>query len=82
MRVLGGPSVGDLRSRLIRLMDTLDENTTNAEMRAIKDLLSYRLPADKNHQKVRDEWALIVEGRHRYLYTFISQHMIMQTNLN
>ncbi|CAO3628653.1 unnamed protein product [Mucor hiemalis] len=64
LRVLGGPSVGDLRSRLIRLMDTLDENTTNLEMKAIKDLLSYRLPADKNHQKVRDEWALIVEGRH------------------
>lgn len=62
--MLGGPSVGDLRSRLIRLMDTLDENKTN-EMRAIKDLLCYRLPADKNHQMVRDEWALIVEGRHR-----------------
>ena len=64
MRVLGGPSVGDLRSRLIRLMDTLD--TTNVEMMAIKELLSYRLPADKNLQYVRDEWALIVEGRHRY----------------
>ncbi len=65
MRVLGGPSVGDLRSRLIRLMDTLDENTASIEMKAIKDLLSYRLPADKDLQKVRDEWALIVEGRHR-----------------
>ncbi|KAI8097866.1 uncharacterized protein B0P05DRAFT_522392, partial [Gilbertella persicaria] len=64
LRVLGGPSVGDLRSRLIRLMNTLDEDTSK-EMKAIKDLLSYRLPADKkNHQKVRDEWALIVEGRH------------------
>ncbi|CAO3640928.1 unnamed protein product [Mucor fragilis] len=64
LRVLGGPSVGDLRSRLIRLMDTLDENTASIEMKAIKDLLSYRLPADKDLQKVRDEWALIVEGRH------------------
>ncbi|GAA5807278.1 hypothetical protein MFLAVUS_000635 [Mucor flavus] len=64
LRVLGGPSVGDLRSRLIRLMDTLDETCNTIEMKAIKDLLSYRLPADKNHQKVRDEWALIVEGRH------------------
>lgn len=63
LRVLGGPSVGDLRSRLIRLMDTLDE-TTNVEMKAIKDLLSYRLPANKSLQNVRDEWALIVEGRH------------------
>jgi hypothetical protein len=66
LRVLGGPSVGDLRSRLIRLMDTLGENTT-VEMKAIKNLLSYRLPADKNLQLVRDEWALIVEGRHRYI---------------
>lgn len=65
MRVLGGPSVGDLRSRLIRLMDTLGGNTT-VEMKAIKDLLSYRLPVDKNLQLVRDEWALIVEGRHGY----------------
>jgi hypothetical protein len=65
LRVLGGPSVGDLRCRLIRLMDTLQENANNNEMKAIKDLLSYRLPADKNQQKVRDEWASIVEGRHR-----------------
>ncbi|KAI8376734.1 hypothetical protein EDC96DRAFT_495637 [Choanephora cucurbitarum] len=64
LRVLGGPSVGDLRSRLIRLMDILTENTSK-EMKAIKTLLSYRLPVDKrNHQRVRDEWALIVEGRH------------------
>lgn len=48
-------------------MDTLDENTASIEMKAIKDLLSYRLPADKDLQKVRDEWALIVEGRHRYI---------------
>lgn len=47
-------------------MDSLTENAANNEMKAIRDLLSYRLPADKNLQKVRDEWALIVEGRHRY----------------
>ncbi|KAI8644845.1 hypothetical protein BD408DRAFT_383092 [Parasitella parasitica] len=65
LRVLGGPSVGDLRSRLIRLMDILDDETTvSIEMKAIKNLLSYRLSADKDLQKVRDEWALIVEGRH------------------
>ncbi|KAI8981520.1 hypothetical protein BDB01DRAFT_906543 [Pilobolus umbonatus] len=62
IRVLGGPSVGDLRSRLIRLMDTVQEPTK--EMTAIKELLSYRLPVSDNHQKVRDEWGLIVEGRH------------------
>lgn len=76
MRVLGGPSVGDLRSRLIRLMDTLDENTASTEMKAIKDLLSYRLPADKDLQKVRDEWALIVEGRHRYIMLIPMQSIL------
>lgn len=79
--MLGGPSVGDLRSRLIRLMDTLDENTASIEMKAIKDLLSYRLPADKNLQKVRDEWALIVEGRHRYIMLFPMQLIILMSNL-
>lgn len=58
---MGGPSVGDLRSRLIKLMDLIDERE-NQEMIAIKNLLSYRLPI---HSQVRDEWSLILEGRHK-----------------
>ncbi|KAG0749489.1 hypothetical protein G6F57_004898 [Rhizopus arrhizus] len=67
LRVLGGPSVGDLRSRLIKLMDLIDERE-NQETIAIKNLLSYRLPI---HPQVRDEWSLILEGRHK-LWNHIS----------
>jgi hypothetical protein len=58
--VLGGPSIGDLRSRLTRLIDMVD---ASEERGAIKDLLSYRLSSDP--EQVKDEWAAIVEGRHR-----------------
>ncbi|KAG0171487.1 hypothetical protein DFQ28_001029 [Apophysomyces sp. BC1034] len=64
LRVLGGPSIGDLRSRLTRLID-VGENAQSPERMAMKDLLSYRLPADASEEEVKDEWAAIVEGRHR-----------------
>ncbi|KAG1456492.1 hypothetical protein G6F46_005438 [Rhizopus delemar] len=60
LRVLHGPSVGDLRSRLLKLMDLF--NHEDQEAMAIKNLLSYRLPV---HQQARDEWSLILEGRHK-----------------
>ena len=63
LRVLGGPSIGDLRSRLTRLVDIVDKSPS-AERVAIKELLSYRLAADASEQDVKDEWASIVEGRH------------------
>ncbi|KAF7721944.1 hypothetical protein EC973_003905 [Apophysomyces ossiformis] len=64
LRVLGGPSIGDLRSRLTRLID-VGENAQSPERMAMKDLLSYRLPADASEEEVKDEWAAIVEGRHK-----------------
>ncbi|KAI7904790.1 uncharacterized protein BX663DRAFT_503542 [Cokeromyces recurvatus] len=70
LRVLGGPSVGDLRSRLVRLMDTVDMNDT-IEMKAIKRLLSYRLPSNMGEQEARKEWISIVEGHHN-LWSAIS----------
>ena len=63
LRVLGGPSIGDLRSRLIRLMDVHHGDT--AEHTAIRDLLSYRLPSEGDEYTIREEWATIVEGHHR-----------------
>ncbi|KAI9282682.1 hypothetical protein BY458DRAFT_496988 [Sporodiniella umbellata] len=59
LRVLGGPSVGDLRSRLLKLMELFD--TGDPEMKAIKTLLSYRLPI----LHAREEWALVLEGKHK-----------------
>ncbi|KAG0173843.1 hypothetical protein DFQ28_002550 [Apophysomyces sp. BC1034] len=63
LRVLGGPSIGDLRSRLTRLINV--DGPHSEELAAIKELLSYRLPASGDDYAIRDEWSLIVEGRHR-----------------
>ena len=58
VRVLGGPAVGDLRSRCLRLTD---ESTPEAV--AVKALLAYRLhPTDS--ELARREWYKIQEGDH------------------
>jgi hypothetical protein len=59
-RVLGGPGIGDIRSRLIRLM-----NDTTPEQSAIKRLMSHRLSVEDEHV-ARTEWLQIVEGTHSY----------------
>lgn len=73
IRVIGGPSVGDLRSRLVRLIPTREngeENEDNEEeMAALKALFEHRLPSDPS--KARMEWLDIVESRH-LLWGFIS----------
>ena len=58
VRVLGGPAVGDLRSRCLRLSD---ESTPEAV--AVKKLLAHRLhPTDS--ALARGEWYKIQEGEH------------------
>lgn len=57
VRVLGGPAVGDIRSRCLRLSD---ESTVEAL--AVRTLLGYRLPHDAKTAKL--EWYAIVEGHH------------------
>ena len=72
VRVLGGPAVGDIRSRLLRLAP----GTTN-EARAVRRLLGHRLvsmergkhPGDEATRKriskmAREEWLDILEGGH------------------
>ena len=59
-RVLGGPGIGDIRSRLIRLM-----NDTTPEQSAIKRLMSHRL-CTEDEAIARSEWLQIVEGTHTY----------------
>jgi len=58
VRVLGGPAVGDIRSRCLRLADDGD-----AEAVAVRRLLAHRLPAHCG-QAAKAEWAEIVEGDH------------------
>ncbi|KAL0407417.1 UNVERIFIED_CONTAM: hypothetical protein Slati_4055600 [Sesamum latifolium] len=53
----GGPAVGDIRSRCLRLSD---QSTTEAL--AVRTLLGHRLPLDA--QKAKFEWYDIVEGNH------------------
>ncbi|EGN94109.1 hypothetical protein SERLA73DRAFT_115023 [Serpula lacrymans var. lacrymans S7.3] len=60
IRVLGGPSIGDVRSRLVRLIPSSPPSTT---LDAIRALLSYRLPNDIPEREARAEWRDIVEGR-------------------
>ena len=55
VRVLGGPAVGDIRSRCLRLSD---ESTP--ETAAVKRLLQHRLPPGRD--AARAAWLPIVEG--------------------
>ncbi|GME80056.1 unnamed protein product [Ambrosiozyma monospora] len=54
IRVLGGCSVGDLRSRITRLIPSSNPG--------LKELLSHRLPMDP--QLAKFEWNSIVDGSH------------------
>jgi len=58
VRVLGGPAVGDIRSRCLRLADDSDD-----EARAVKALLAHRLCSD-DPEAAKREWYDIVEGDH------------------
>jgi hypothetical protein len=57
IRFLGGPAIGDMRSRIVRLA----RNVTK-EDRAIKELLSFRLPNFK--KDAITEWESILHLRH------------------
>ncbi|XP_015066963.1 uncharacterized protein YNL011C [Solanum pennellii] len=57
VRVLGGPAVGDIRSRCLRLSDQ-----STSEARAVRILLGHRLPLDP--RRAKSEWYEIVEGSH------------------
>jgi len=60
IRVLGGPSVGDIRSRLVRLIPPAPPSSP---LDSIRRLLAYRLPSNSSERDARDEWRDIVEGR-------------------
>ncbi|KZV65373.1 UPF0052-domain-containing protein [Peniophora sp. CONT] len=60
IRVIGGPSIGDIRSRLVRLIPPADPGSP---LDALRALLAYRLPTKASEEEARDEWRSIVEGR-------------------
>ncbi|KAG5131070.1 hypothetical protein JHK84_037467 [Glycine max] len=65
VRVLGGPAVGDIRSRCLRLSDQ-----STVEALAVRNLLGHRLPLDPLQAK--SEWYSIVEGDH-FLWKGVSK---------
>ncbi|GAA5859507.1 hypothetical protein JCM1840_004645 [Sporobolomyces johnsonii] len=63
LRVLGGPALGDIRSRLIRLIPA---SPPDSPLFCIRRLLEYRLPgSSKSHAEIKMEWHQIVEGSHK-----------------
>ncbi|SPO02201.1 related to UPF0052 domain protein [Cephalotrichum gorgonifer] len=58
IRVFGGPGIGDVRSRLVRLIPESDD----PETAAIFNLFNHRLP--KKYEAAKSEWSSIVEGTH------------------
>ncbi|KAI5789139.1 hypothetical protein EDC01DRAFT_130680 [Geopyxis carbonaria] len=66
LRVFGGPGIGDVRSRLIRLVP---EDPDDEELVAIKCLLNHRLQSSNTEARI--EWLELVEGTHQ-LWTGIS----------
>ena len=56
--MFGGPGIGDVRSRLVRLIPS----TPDGESQALKTFFNHRLPP--NPSSARLEWLEIVEGTH------------------
>lgn len=56
VRVLGGPAVGDIRSRCLRLSDDASD-----EARAVKRLLGHRL-ASYDPEAAKTEWCVLRFG--------------------
>ncbi|KAJ3129228.1 hypothetical protein HK098_002212 [Nowakowskiella sp. JEL0407] len=59
VRIVGGPGIGDIRSRLIRLAET-----KTPESESVYELLNYRLPSISTPLAAKNEWHEIVEGSH------------------
>lgn len=60
IRTLSGPSIGDIRSRLVRLIPLSSSSND-----ALHALLSYRLPTTGRTRDIKSEWLDLLEGRHR-----------------
>ncbi|KAI8620088.1 hypothetical protein BC830DRAFT_1252112 [Chytriomyces sp. MP71] len=64
VKVVGGPAIGDIRSRLLGLADT-----STPEAKAVYKFLAHRLPAYSNSNMystcpAKAEWLSILEGNH------------------
>lgn len=67
---LGGPAVGDIRSRCLRLSDQ-----STAEALAVRRLLGHRLPLDA--QQAKSEWYLF---RHLSFFNSLGLFFFLQND--
>ena len=65
VRVLGGPAIGDIRSRMVRLADD-----SSPEAKSLSELLQYRLPLSADDAAIRGEWFQLIDGSHRCVRAF------------
>jgi len=69
MRVLGGPSIGDIRSRLVRLarkQSVEKDNPKRSHLSGVRKLLNHRLNSSSgSHKAAREEFMSIVDGSHQ-----------------
>ncbi|KAJ9100888.1 hypothetical protein QFC20_005377 [Naganishia adeliensis] len=71
LRCLGGPSIGDIRSRLIRLIpvpengvtDLIDDPECLKGIEAVHDLFAQRFPATCTERQAKEMWGDIIEGK-------------------
>lgn len=72
LRVLGGPAIGDIRSRLIRLIPIPSNNVLIPDdglnphlpgIQAVHDLFAHRFPKQCSERQAKDMWADLVEGK-------------------
>ena len=71
LRCLGGPSIGDIRSRLIRLIpvpengvtDLIDDPECLRGIEAVHDLFAQRFPATCTERQAKEMWGDIIEGK-------------------
>ena len=63
----GNVGVGDIRSRLVRL---IPPSPASSPLNSIRNLLAYRLPSRGSERGARDQWRDIVEGK-SYLWAGI-----------
>mmetsp|Transcript_24770 Transcript_24770/g.97915 ORF Transcript_24770/g.97915 Transcript_24770/m.97915 type:complete len:222 (-) Transcript_24770:2611-3276(-) len=66
IKCLGGPAVGDIRSRCVQLSADTDSETL-----AVKEILGHRLCSD-SLQAAEDEWYSVLDGSHT-LWTSVAK---------
>ncbi|KAH8600060.1 hypothetical protein B0O99DRAFT_649476 [Bisporella sp. PMI_857] len=78
IRVFGGPGIGDVRSRLVRL---IPENPGSPENVAIKKFFNYRLSPDPI--EARNEWLSIIDSTSPlWIHIPTSKHQLIRSFLS